>query len=120
VSGWLGETDRVARHGDGGPGVASASSSSGNERGRASIIAPVGVPKPSRINVFNLSRPARSTRGDSARATPQHAVRSNIHSGTSRQRASTRAVSAHRNARALPLVTTSFTNTRRPNHGCQG
>lgn len=102
--------------------VAAVRPSSGNERGRASIIAPVGVPKPSRINAFNRSKAVRSTRGggDSASATTQHAARSNIHSGTSRQRASTCAVSAHRNARALPLATTSWTKTRRPNHGCQG
>jgi hypothetical protein len=44
------ETDRVAGHDAGGPGVASNSPPSGKERGRASIIAPVGMLELSRIN----------------------------------------------------------------------
>jgi hypothetical protein len=61
------ETDRVAGHDEGGPGVASNSPPSGKERGRASIIAPVGMLELSRINSFNRFRATRSTRGDSAR-----------------------------------------------------
>jgi hypothetical protein len=62
VSGRLVETDRVAEHDDGGPGVASASPSRGKEQGRAFIIAPVGVPEPSRINDFNRCRAVRFNR----------------------------------------------------------
>jgi hypothetical protein len=114
------ETDRVVGQDDGGPGVASASPSCDKGRRRASSIATQAPPETSKINAFNRSRAARSTHGDSACAKPQHPTRSNIHSGISRQRAAPSAVSAHRNVRVLPLVTTSWTNTRRPNQGCQG
>ena len=51
-------------------------------------------------------RAAQSTRGYSTCAMPQHTARSNIHSGTSRQRSASRAVSVHRKIRAHPLSTT--------------
>jgi len=62
VSRRLVETDRAAGNDDGGPGVASASPSSDKEQGRASIIAPVGVPEPSRINDFNRCRAVQFNR----------------------------------------------------------
>ena len=103
-----------------GPGVASASPSCDKGRRRASSIATQAPPETSKINAFNRSRAARSTRGDLACAEPQHATRLNIHSGISKQRAAPSAVSAHRNVRVLPLVITSWTNTRSQNQGCQG
>jgi hypothetical protein len=114
------ETNRVVGQDDGGPGVASASPSCDKGRRRASSIATQAPPETTKINAFNRSRAARSTRGDSACVKPQHATRSNIHSGISRQRAAPSAVSAHRNVRGLPLLITSWTNTRRPNQGVPG
>ena len=47
---------------------------------------PFVVPEASRIRTFNRFRAARSTRGELARAMPQQAARSNIHSGIERRR----------------------------------
>src|SRR5262249_17814169 len=95
VSGCPVETDRAVKDDEGGPSVASASPSSAKEGGRASNTAPAAVPEASRIRTFSRSRAAQPTLGDSAYAMPQHVARSNIHSGTSTQRATPCAVSAH-------------------------
>jgi len=67
--------------------------------------------RPRHARQLELFRPiqsgARSTRGESARAMPQHAARSNIHSGIARRRSATCAVSEHRKTRAFPLTSTS-------------
>src|SRR5262249_20424542 len=60
--------------------------------------------KPQKSMPSTDPEPRGPRRGDSACAKPQHATRSNIHSGISRQRAAPSAVSAHRNVRVLPLV----------------
>src|SRR5262249_3933066 len=114
------ETVLVVGYDEGVRRVASASPSREKERGPASIITPAVAPKAPRIKAFSLSRAARFTRGDSARAMPQHAARSNIHSGIARRRSVTSVVSEHRNRRVSPLTNISWTQTRRPNHGCQG
>jgi hypothetical protein len=102
------ETDRVVGQDDGGPGASHRRLlPATRDDAEPLTLLRKHRRKTSKINAFNRSRAARSTRGDSACAKPQHATRSNIHSGISRQRAAPSAVSAHRNVRLLPLVITS-------------
>src|SRR5262249_34691092 len=113
------ERDWVAHVAWGSQTAASAPPVSTTEECRASLSSSVADPRAVRRTACAASKASQSTVGATVSRSDPHAA-SNIQVGISRDRRLRSSSRPHRQTACPPLVSTSYTVTARPHHGCQG